>query len=110
MIDTTQVLRIFPLEQQEGDPDPTRCGAHLPIGAEVFSVYQHRDGIRLAVMGPKEVGVRVWHPMVIAVADQPVTPNIGRAFGKPLAMMPIAGTPAALLPELPWPTHAEAAN
>lgn len=104
-----RVLCIFPLETREEDAgDATLAGAHMPIGSLPFTVVPHGEGgIGLAVMCPMEMGPRVWHSMIIAPADQPVTPRLGRMLGSPLGMIPLAGRPTALLPELPWPTHAQ---
>lgn len=111
MSDKNLVLRVFPLEKREAEEaDPTLAGAFLPIGAAPFAVYQHRDGIRLAVMCQQEMGMRVWHPIKVAVADQLAEAPLGYTLGEPLGMIPIAGTPAALLPILPWPTHADSTN
>lgn len=104
-ITNAQVLRVFRLEKQENDPDPMRAGINMPAGAEIISLIPIPGGeIGVAVLCPA-VATRVWHPLRVAVMDDPIELPLGRRLGKPLGVFPIDGRPTALIPELPWPTR-----
>lgn len=100
-----RVLRVIPLERRAEDGDDlTRAGVHMPLGAEVCGLVSLPGG-QIGVTALCEITpARVWHPIWVAVMDQPIAPTLGRSLGPPLGLVPIGGKPTALIPDLPWPT------
>lgn len=103
-----RVLAVFPLEQRGEDPDPRAAGFFLPLDAEIVRVVTEGHGdntrIQVAALCSVPVGQRVWCPVWIMVADQPIEPLLGRNFGQAIGLIPIRGVPSAIVPDLPWPT------
>lgn len=99
-----KVLRVYPLEKKADEVDSNRIGVNMPAGSVPFEVVsQGRGQFGVAVWQDDVAGVRVWHPMVVALTDEPVLPMLGREYGAPIGLMPLGGMPAVLVPELPWP-------
>lgn len=100
----TKVVRVFMLEKQPDEVDHTRAGVYMPIGSEIVRIIEPEKGkVGVVATCPPE-GARVWHPMIIAPMDQPVTPLIGRQLGPAIGIMPFPNLLAVMFPELPWPS------
>lgn len=99
-------LRAFPLEKEAGELDATRAVVHMPVGSIPCGIIKHGVGIKVMVMLPRVVGVRVPHKLCVAPVDVPVTPLLGERFGEPLGVLVIGDEPLTIMPVLPWPTEA----
>lgn len=101
-------LAVFPLQKEPGEFDVTRAIVRMPVGAEPFAVVPTKKGLALcAIVGADDVDLMP-HRVVVMPDSIKVAPRPGYTLGKPIGTVIHRGSVAAVVPELPWPTKADA--